>query len=85
MKEASGVEDFVSSRRVVCVRDFNAIKKDMESKGKNALFNRGEAYEFNAFIGDMNLIYIPIVSSKFTWGRRNGGEVRLADLIISFL
>lgn len=83
MEKASEVEVFVASRRVVCVRDFNAIKTDKESKGTNGLFNMGEAYEFNDFIEEMNLIYIPI-GSKFTWDRRNGGEVRLADLIIFF-
>lgn len=61
------------------VGDFNTIKKDMERNRTTGLFNRGEAFEFNSFIGEMNIINIPTIVSKFTWHKPNGGAISRLD------
>lgn len=38
----------------------------MERKGSTCYFKRGEAFEFNSFKGEMNLIDVLAVGTKFT-------------------
>lgn len=57
-------------------------KKEMERKGTSGQFNMGEANEFNSFIGEMDLVDVPVVGSKFTWLKPKGGATSILDCFL---
>lgn len=52
--------------------DFNSVRCAAERKGRGVQTVNGEMEEFNEFIEDLDLIYLPWTGRKYTWHRANG-------------
>lgn len=59
--------------------DFNVVRSSSERKGAGVQILSNEMVEFNEFIDDMELIYLPLIGRKYTWHRANGSSMSRLD------
>ncbi|KAK2449806.1 hypothetical protein QL285_008962 [Trifolium repens] len=65
--------------------DFNSVRDSSERRGVNSLVPRdrsGEMHEFDEFLGDLELIDLPLVGRSFTWFHPNGVSMSRLDRIL---
>jgi hypothetical protein len=59
--------------------DFNAILRASERKGSSADSRQGERFLFNRFVGDMEVIDMPVLGKKFSWFSADGKSMSRID------
>ncbi|XP_019433565.1 PREDICTED: uncharacterized protein LOC109340346 [Lupinus angustifolius] len=78
-EEAKATKLGLSSNLWCVVGDFNSILQQEERKGIGLHHNRREGEEFNQFVLDMELFYLPLSGKKFTWFLSNGNAMSRID------
>ncbi|KAL8483195.1 hypothetical protein ACS0TY_026027 [Phlomoides rotata] len=71
-------------KKICLAGDFNAVRFSNEMVGKNGSGNSKEMEIFDKFIGDSNLVDLPMIGRSFTWYRPDGScKNRLGRIVVN--